>query len=78
MGKIEALNNCNEEIAEVVDRIACNTFNVSGSDMKYLVDRYNENSSDSYTYSQVQACSDCRRHVFKFWYNVVEQWRKQN
>lgn len=78
MGKIECLKVCNNEIAEVVDRITKNINNVNGKDLYYLVDRYNENNRDNYTHGQVQACSDCRKYIYKFWYNVVEQWRKQN
>ena len=75
MGKIEALKNITPEIIEVVER-NLTKMAISNTDLHFLVDRYNENNTSNYKYRDVDVCSDCRQHVFKFWKFVVEEWKK--
>lgn len=76
MGKIEALKNITPEIVKTVERIEKNTLSPNKNDVLYLVDRFNECNTSAYTHRDVTVCADCRRHVFKFWQNVVIEWKK--
>lgn len=76
MGKIEALNAVDDEILRAVQRVERNTMSPSRTDILFLMEKYNENNTSGYTERDVTVCPDCRRHVFKFWQNVILQWKK--
>jgi len=76
MGKIEALKTVDDDMLRTIQRIERNTLNVNKNDIFYLVDRFNDCNTSAYTYRDVTVCSDCRRHVLKFWQNVVVEWKK--
>ena len=76
MGKIEALKEVDDEILRAVQRIERNTLNPNKNDIFYLMDRYNDCNTSGYTKREVTVCADCRRYLFKFWQNVIIQWKK--
>ena len=76
MGKIDALKIVDDEILRTMQRVERNTLRPSGTDILYLMDRYNECNTSNYTQREVTACGDCRRHIFKFWQNVIIEWKK--
>lgn len=78
MSKIEALKIVDEKIIETVNRIHNNKMNIRMIDLFYLRDRYSEISTDNYTDRMLSGCSDCRQYIYKFWYNVVDKWIKEN
>ena len=76
MSKIDALKIVDNEIVGAVERLQANTHNPNKKDLFFLVDKYNSCNKDSYSYSDVSACSDCRRYIYKFWLNVVSKWNE--
>ena len=76
MGKIEALKDVDQQLIEAVERIEKNTLSPNKNDIFYLVKRYNKVNTSGYTKREVSVCPDCRRHLWQFWLNVVNQWKK--
>ena len=78
MGKIQAIEAVNDEIIQCFERIEARQMNPSRSDLYFLTDKYNECNTNSYTHRQIDVCGDCRTYIFKFWNNVIIEWRKAN
>ena len=76
MSKIDALKGLDDEILRAVSRVQRNTMNPSKADIMYLRERYNEFNTSGYTEREISVCADCRRYLFKFWQNVILEWKK--
>lgn len=76
VSKIDALKIVDEDILRAVQRIERNTLNPNKNDIFYLMERYNECNTSGYTKREVTVCADCRRYLFKFWQNVIIEWKK--
>jgi len=76
VSKIDALKIIDEDILRAVQRIERNTLNPNKNDIFYLMERYNECNTSGYTKREVTVCADCRRYLFKFWQNVIIEWKK--
>ena len=78
MSRAKAIAKVNDEIIECFNRIEANQMNPSRKDLLFLTDQYNEISTSYYTHRQINVCGDCRTYIFKFWKNVIIEWRKVN
>jgi hypothetical protein len=76
MGKIEALNEVDDELLRTIDKIERNTLSVNKTDLYYLAERFNQCNTAQFTRRELDVCGDCRSNLLNFWRNVVLTWKK--
>jgi hypothetical protein len=77
VAKIEALKLKNrEEIIEAFNEIP--RMNPNDQKIKLLIDTFNRcNGVDVFHLNDFFSCGDCRKNLKNFWFNVIEEWKKQ-